>query len=291
MCVQSTLHLSLERCAVLAKELGVSVPLWADPPTRRSRYRGHGNHAAGGDPGGEPWLVHLPDDGVCLSPWVEIFRKGTDYGYEFEEKPITLEAVVSVAMPNWNDRMNDAPVDGHPTPAEYHRQLERKWRAVLVAAAFYTEADTLVVPDAGCGVFMNPPAEVGAALGRVLRREFAGRFEEVVVAYPGGEAGAEFFEAALVAYEERIVPVSWSFSVRCGYELFADDCQAAVEAAFQSYQTGLGPAVCQVASTGRLITADFARMTQSVEGSDRLRGLRRRPPPAPPCVPSQHSSP
>merc|ERR1719198_2702874 len=100
-------------------------------------------------------------------------------------KPLfELDAVVSVAMPNCNNRMRDSPLDADLESSEsgtmwnhgdephdghrdmnvdaeqddsYLKQLERRWRAALVAAAYYTKADCLIIPDAGCGVFNNPP--------------------------------------------------------------------------------------------------------------------------------------
>merc|ERR1712098_790791 len=114
----------------------------------------------------------------------EFFREGSDVGYPFKAEAIMLEAVVSIAMPNCNEIISDSPVDCHPESAGYEAQLARKWRAVLVAAAHYTKADCLVVPDAGCGVFRNAPDLVGAVLGRLLREEFNGRFTEVILTFP-----------------------------------------------------------------------------------------------------------
>lgn len=94
--------------------------------------------------------MHIPDDGVLLSPHVEIFRGSTLEGYPFLAKPVSLEAVVSVAMPNRNEHMSDSPVDARmDSPGAYKEQLKQKWRAVLKAASAYTSADTLVIPDAG----------------------------------------------------------------------------------------------------------------------------------------------
>lgn len=223
---------------------------------------------------------HLPDDGAVLSPYVEVFREGTNTGYSLEDKTTVLEAVVSVAMPNMNNRMSDSPVDANPNPEAYCRQLEQKWRAALAAAAFYTEADCVVVPDAGCGVFRNPPAQVGAALGRVLRTEFQGRFAEVVVAFPGGPGGAEFAAAAVAAFAGESKPANqkplWEFSVQHGFEPFFHDCQDHVEASYLAFKAGHASAVARVRSRGKLILVDFEKMTQCLEGSDRFRTVRRR---------------
>lgn len=163
MCVQSTLPASLEVAAKLAQVAGAAAPEWALPPRRRD---------------GSAWDMHIPMDCCVFSPLVEVFRGGTNEGYPFREVAVVLEAVVSVAMPNCNDRMADSPVDAHPEAEHYAAQLESKWRAVLAAASLCSPpADCLVVPDAGCGVFRNPPEQVGAALGKVLRFEFDGRFK------------------------------------------------------------------------------------------------------------------
>lgn len=45
---------------------------------------------------------------------VEVFREGTNEGYGFLDQACTLEAVISVAMPNCNEKMADSPVDAHP---------------------------------------------------------------------------------------------------------------------------------------------------------------------------------
>jgi len=180
MCVQSTLYPALLEAVAAAKKAKLSVPEWADPPKA---------------PGGKPWELHIPDDGALLCPHVEVFRRGTDCGYAFEEVPAMLDAVVAVAMPNANPEVRDSPVDRNPDPAGYEEQLSQKWRAALAPAAHCTEADCLVVPVAGCGVFSNSATAVGRVFGHVLREEFDGRFAEVVLAVPGG-ADDEAFAAA-----------------------------------------------------------------------------------------------
>lgn len=185
MCVQTTLFQSLEKASELAQQAGLTAPPWVIPDRR--------------DDGSE-WLVHLPEDGVLFSPHVEVFRRGTNEGYAFEDLPTKLEAVVSVAMPNCNDRMSDSPVDARLTEREYMDQVVQKWRAVLTAAACCTAADCLVLADAGCGVFRNPPAKIGRYLGHVLRTEFAGRFETVLLATLGS-AGDEFAHEAISEFQ------------------------------------------------------------------------------------------
>ncbi|CAK9013047.1 unnamed protein product [Durusdinium trenchii] len=184
MCVQSSLYESLEKGIALAEAAQVKAPSWVRPAKRRD---------------GQEWVAHLPDDGVLLSPKVEVFRQGTNEGYTFRDQVTLLSAVVSVAMPNRNEKMNDSPVDAHPEPEGYRQQLDRKWLAVLKAAACNPEVTSLVVPDAGCGVFYNSPDEVGASFGRALR-DFRGRFRRVIIAFPGGKAGIAFAAAAEEAF-------------------------------------------------------------------------------------------
>ena len=58
----------------------------------------------------------------------------------------------------------------------------------------------MVLPDAGCGVFANPPEVVGAAFGRVLLNEFSGRFVDVLITSHSGSNGEQFAEAASKAF-------------------------------------------------------------------------------------------
>ena len=90
---------SLEKGMELAEDLEIKAPSWLRPPRKRD---------------GSTWQPHLPDDGVLLSPHVEVFREGTTLGYGFRDSVTCLAAVVSVAMPNCNTKMSDSPVDAHP---------------------------------------------------------------------------------------------------------------------------------------------------------------------------------
>lgn len=270
MCVQSTLFSSLERGVDLAESAGVSATSWARP-ARHPRD-------------GTEWLAHLPDDGVLLSPHVEVFRSGTNAGYAFDDAATRLEAVVSVAMPNCNDRMSDSPVDAHPDAEAYEAQLVKKWRAVLTAAAFLSSSNCLIIPDAGCGVFRNPPEKVGEALGRVLREEFQGRFEEVVIAFPGGKAGEEFAAAATTAFQELDASAGqpkrggfrWEFTVKDGFAPFDEDCQSSLEAQYARFLEGPDRSPdAKVISNGHTIVVNFAKMKQHIEDSDRYRDVRR----------------
>ena len=57
----------------------LEVPSWVRPPKRRD---------------GNPCVLHLPDDGVLLSPMVEVFRDGANDGYAFRDAVTVLAAVV-----------------------------------------------------------------------------------------------------------------------------------------------------------------------------------------------------
>lgn len=188
-CVQSTLYESLNKAVSLVDD--VPLATWVKPKSK---------------PSGEAWTAHIPQDGVILSPYVEVFRSGTNDGYEFLKNATALEAVISVAMPNCNKKMSDSPVDAHPDAKVYEEQLKTKWLSVLTAAAHYTAAEVLVIPDAGCGVFRNEPGRVGAALGDLLRPGtfFASRFLEVIIAFPGAKDGQEFADAAVATAREPL---------------------------------------------------------------------------------------
>jgi len=112
--------------------------------------------------------THIPEDGVILSPRVEILRKGTDHGYQLLMKPVEVTAVISVAMFNRNPAVRDAPCDAPTDPAQYEAGVEKKL-AAMFHAAILSGADTMILPDVGCGVFHNDPAVVGRLAGKLLR--------------------------------------------------------------------------------------------------------------------------
>jgi len=122
--------------------------------------------------------MHIPEDGVLLSPDVEIFRRGTDQGYALQMRPIPIAAVVSVAMYNKNGQVRDAPVDAPSDPAAYELGTSRKLQA-MVHGAILANADCLIVPDVGCGVFHNDPTVIGRLVGRAVQ-ERQGYFKKVV---------------------------------------------------------------------------------------------------------------
>lgn len=136
---------------------------------------------------------YIPEDGVVLSPRVEVFREGTRRGYAPLPKPWELTCMVSVAMPNLNERVRDAPLWKRPSAKEYRAAIKQRWRATL-HAAFSAGASHIVCPDAGCGVYRNDPAIVGSALGEVLCSEYFGHFESLWIV--GGAAFQSAVKAA-----------------------------------------------------------------------------------------------
>lgn len=152
MCMQSTLFMSLQQAARLAAAKRLT-----DERGRR---------------------LHIPEDGAVLSPGVQVFRKGTSCGYAPCMEETCLAAVVSVAMPNVNPCNSSSPMEWR-SPEEQVLLVERKLHAMLQGAAL-VEAEVLVVPDLGCGVFGNNPSVIGAAFGRVLCA-YRGYFSEILM--------------------------------------------------------------------------------------------------------------
>lgn len=273
MCVRTSLFKALRRGEELAEAAGVKAEEWCHPKRKQN---------------GQPWMMHIPDNGVFLSPSVEVFRQGTEKGYTFEEEAISLEGIISMAMPNCNRRVGDAPVDCHHDPIKYREQLKQKWRATFVAAAHYSKADCVVLPDAGCGVFRNPPNVVGECLSHVLCEEFGGRFKEVVIAFPGGDIGESFAKAARDTFDHDISEspkresyvdvrpkVMWHFAVHDGWDAFDLICQGTIEEQYQTFKEHGEPVVGRIPSHGKVILVNFQDMTQHVEGSDRIRNVQR----------------
>eukprot|EP00416_Gambierdiscus_australes_P010118 CAMPEP_0171131260 /NCGR_PEP_ID=MMETSP0766_2-20121228/122402_1 /TAXON_ID=439317 /ORGANISM="Gambierdiscus australes, Strain CAWD 149" /LENGTH=229 /DNA_ID=CAMNT_0011594547 /DNA_START=20 /DNA_END=709 /DNA_ORIENTATION=- len=148
MCTQTSLAVSLQQALWLSQRRANPVK----PPP----------HV---DPG--EWPCYIPDDGVVFSPMVEVFRGGYNTGYRFLPTPVELAAVVSVAMPNRNPSVRDAPMDAPASLADYRTMLRVKFRAVLGAARL-AGANVVVLPAVGCGVYRNDPVEMGRALGEAL---------------------------------------------------------------------------------------------------------------------------
>lgn len=128
--------------------------------------------------GGATANSYIPTDAAVLSPGVEVFRGGTNDGYEFWPQAEYLAAVVSIAMPNCNPDVRDAPVDVPPSRDDYFALLAHKFAAVLAAAAL-VNATCLVVPDIGCGVYGNKPADIGTAFGEAIRWRYPRQFAEI----------------------------------------------------------------------------------------------------------------
>mmetsp|Transcript_62811 Transcript_62811/g.161662 ORF Transcript_62811/g.161662 Transcript_62811/m.161662 type:complete len:411 (-) Transcript_62811:55-1287(-) len=148
ICVQSTLFQSLMEAQ---KQMTVK----AATAGSRQGHRG-------------PREKHIPDDGVVISPQVDVFRAGTFEGYAFLPATTTLTAVLSMAAPNCNPRVRDAPVDRPARDEDYLQLLSQKFVALLEACR-RSGADTLVVPDIGCGVYLNDAQVMGGVLGATLR--------------------------------------------------------------------------------------------------------------------------
>ena len=77
---------------------------------------------------------HIPETGCIISPDVEIFRGGTDLGYPFLPKVVRLP-IISVAMPNRNPQVRDAPVDAPRDLRIYRELVFQKFGTMLHAAS------------------------------------------------------------------------------------------------------------------------------------------------------------
>ena len=161
LCMQSTLQMSLRRAGKMASEHGVTAPTKAGPSDSRAT-----------------WDVHIPEYGAIISPNVEIFRGGPEYGFPFLEGPLVLAAIISIAMPNCNQDLRDEPCDAPESPEEYHRQLHAKIAAALEVAVAI-QCRTLVVPPLGCGRYLNDPSTVGKVFVEVFQSRFSTAFAEV----------------------------------------------------------------------------------------------------------------
>lgn len=140
----------------------------------------------------KPGEMYIPTDGCILSPKVEVFRQGSSDGYAYMDRPVLLGAVLSIAMFNHNRMLRDAPVDAPRTAFEYDDAVRAKFRAML-AGALEADCVAIVVPDVGCGVYGNDPKIVGRLLGEVVRQEFWGCLEEIVV------VGGQDFKDSVIA--------------------------------------------------------------------------------------------
>ena len=160
-CTMSTLLPSLQKVQ------------WQD---RRTNHSAHGH-----------LHQHIPVDACILSPAVQVFRDTSAQGYRFQEQPVTLTGVCSMAMFNMNSRVADSPLDAPTEFPEYCKQVKDKFKAAL-ACMLKLKATVLVCPDVGCGVFENDPEVMGCLLGEAVL-EYPGDLEIVATGKPA------FFEA------------------------------------------------------------------------------------------------
>lgn len=169
MCVQTTLSLSLQHALWLSQQQ----PEPVRPPPRVLMSSG------------TKWFCYIPEDGVVLSPSVELFRGSYTTGYQFCRTVTELTAVVSVAMPNRNPNVRDCPLDAPTDVEEYRNLLCAKFSAALAAAGL-ANCTTVIMSAIGCGVYRNDPREIGRALGRALCSlpRFHGIQEVVLVGVP-----------------------------------------------------------------------------------------------------------
>lgn len=197
LCMASSLYKSLQAIEVKAKQMKLKAPDNVVPCRNRC---------------GEAWTCHIPEDGVVLSPGVEVFRGGTFQGYPFLPAVTKLVAVISVAMPNNNSKVSDSPVDMPVEPAKYEKLVKSRFRA-MAAAAVDVGAKALVVPDLGCGVFGNDPYDVGRYMGEVLRDEVGNAMSEIHLS-----GSKEFLAAFTAAFEGRPPPPRIAVPRACSTE-------------------------------------------------------------------------
>jgi len=182
ICMRSTLFESLVQAQTLAKEQQVTAP---DNCRPLKSHDGHG------------WKCHIPPTGCIVSPDVEIFRGATDEGYPFyTAEEVRKMTIISVAMPNCNDKVKDAPVDAPAEDESRQKVILQKLQSLLWAAQSDLEQHgdgklgALVIPDVGCGVYGNSHKEVGALLNQAML-DYKNVFAEIHIAGP-----KEFYEAA-----------------------------------------------------------------------------------------------
>lgn len=130
---------------------------------------------------------HIPVDACILSPGVQVFRDTSAKGYRFQEQPVTLTGVCSMAMFNMNSRVADSPLDAPLEFVEYCGQVKDKFKAAL-GCMQKLKATVLVCPDVGCGVFENDPEVMGCLLGEAVL-DYPGDMEIIATGKPA------FFEA------------------------------------------------------------------------------------------------
>jgi len=182
-CITSTLLASLQKAQ------------WDQLQTEEGAAAAHGS---------EGYHAHVPVDGCIVSPFVEVFREGSNDGYGFLPSPVKLQGVCSVAMFNMNPRVSDSPLDAPRDFKTYCRQAKMKFRSVVMSAV-ELGAEVLVCPDVGCGVFGNDPEVLGTMLGQVLREPEA----RVQVLLTGQVAFAEAVKRAASGVEVELTPPAY----------------------------------------------------------------------------------
>ena len=124
--------------------------------------------------------VHIPHNGVVVSPMVELFRHGVRTGYAFREDIVVLTAVISIAMFHDEPDFRASPTAKSTTEACHKNDsnMLARFRSIFLAACC-SGAEVLVFPDLGCGTHQGDPVAIGHILGSVAR-EFDGVFREIV---------------------------------------------------------------------------------------------------------------
>lgn len=153
----------------------------------------------------EAFHAHVPVDGCIVSPFVEVFREGSNDGYGFLDAPVKLQGVCSVAMFNMNPRVSDSPLDAPRDFKTYCQQAKLKFRSVAMGA-LEMGAEVLICPDVGCGVFGNDPEVLGTMLGQVLREPALVNLEVLLT---GQVAFAEAVKKAAAGIEVELKPPAY----------------------------------------------------------------------------------
>jgi len=191
-CNQTTLYASLERAQDLwdiGEKAGIYRRLVGRSPQQLLAQHCEKTYSS------ENYHQHIPTDGCIVSPMVEIFRGNSDQGYFVYDKTVTMTAVISVAMYNKNSRMKDSPLDAPRDKHKYEEGLRKKLTATVLGAAL-SQADAIIIPDIGSGVFHNDPKIVGRICGEVLSA-YRSYFRRVVFT-----GSTEFYTAASEAFRK-----------------------------------------------------------------------------------------
>eukprot|EP00747_Dinoflagellata_sp_TGD_P106117 gnl/TRDRNA2_/TRDRNA2_169766_c2_seq1.p1 gnl/TRDRNA2_/TRDRNA2_169766_c2~~gnl/TRDRNA2_/TRDRNA2_169766_c2_seq1.p1 ORF type:complete len:739 (+),score=80.58 gnl/TRDRNA2_/TRDRNA2_169766_c2_seq1:162-2378(+) len=163
LCVQSTLFLSLREAA------------------RQAEVRELRSFT------GKP--VHIPEDGIVLSPRVKVFRHGPERGYSPLPSPVELGAVLCVGMPSLDRGSRGSPAASPRSNTSLSEldleMLERKF-AMILHGANSMRAEVLVMADVSGDsgrigqTFHNQAIVMGQVFGRALSR-YRGELLQVVL--------------------------------------------------------------------------------------------------------------